>query len=97
MALHLTWDALPPQGDLPLKHGVVNHEYHYPQRRGTLPPLHPITAQLPTLTAEVPLSSDTVSQHICQRRRSFLLSLVLVTSRGTWVNDFPPNLPPAAF
>lgn len=46
--------------------GVVNHKYHYPQRRGILPPLHPIIAQLPILAAEVPLSPDTISQHICQ-------------------------------
>lgn len=71
MALHLTWDALPPQGDLPLKHGVVNHKYHYPQRRGTLPPLHPITAHLSILAAKVPLSSDTISQHICQGTEVF--------------------------
>lgn len=71
MALHLTWDALPPPGDLPLKHGVANHKYHYSQRRGTLPPLHPITAQLPILAAEVPLSSDTISQHTCQGNEGF--------------------------
>lgn len=97
MALHLTWDALPPQGDLLLKHGVVNHKYHYPQRRGTLPPLHPITAQIPIPAAEVPLSPDTFSQHFCQETKSLLLSSVHLRSRGTWVNDFSPNTPPAAF
>lgn len=49
MALYLTWNALLPQGDLPLKHGVVSHKHHYPQRGETLPPLHLITAQLPSL------------------------------------------------
>lgn len=78
MALHLTWDALPPQGDLLLKHGVVNHKYHYPQRRGTLPPLHPITAQIPIPAAEVPLSPDTFFQHICQGNK--VSPVVLSTS-----------------
>lgn len=110
MALCLTWGALPPREELPPQAWGWGSKPQIPlpleSRDGAFP-----STTAHTHTHRPPPSLHSFSslllkclfpplRSLCtpaREMRSFLSSSVLLTSRGTWVNDFPPNSPAAAF